>query len=139
MVGYRGICYRYCQMEYIHYLGISRYSYLFKNSLISLPNCNKSLISSVRELHRWPCQKSKTPIFSVFFISVQPPGLNRDRPECRRHAWPIREYTIRKIIKTEFLSPRVFIDFYCCVSRRRVQIRVFFQYFHEFVNSGVKT
>jgi len=29
----------------------------------------------------------------------------------------IREYTIRKIIKTEFLSPRVFIDFSCCVSR----------------------
>ena len=29
----------------------------------------------------------------------------------------IREYTIRKIIKTEFLFPRVFIDFYYCVSR----------------------
>ena len=29
----------------------------------------------------------------------------------------IREYTIRKIIKTELLSPRVFIDFYYCVSR----------------------
>jgi hypothetical protein len=33
-------------------------------------------------------------------------------------AAPIREYTIRKIIKTEFLFPRVFIDFYYCVSRR---------------------
>ena len=29
----------------------------------------------------------------------------------------IRRYTIRKIIKTEFLSPRVFIDFSYCVSR----------------------
>ena len=29
----------------------------------------------------------------------------------------IRRCTIRKIIKTEFLSPRVFIDFYYCVSR----------------------
>ena len=35
-------------------------------------------------------------------------------------AAPIREYTIRKIIKTEFLSPRVFIDFSYCVSRHPV-------------------
>ena len=39
-----------------HHLGMMLFSYLFKNSLISLPNCNKSLISLVRELHRWPCQ-----------------------------------------------------------------------------------
>ena len=26
-----------------------------RNFFISLPNCNKSLISSTRELHRWPC------------------------------------------------------------------------------------
>ena len=30
----------------------------------------------------------------------------------------IRRCTIRKIIKTEFLSPRVFIDFSYCASRR---------------------
>ncbi len=33
-----------------------------------------------------------------FFYFAQPPGLNRDAPE--RSAWRIREYTIRKIIKT---------------------------------------
>ena len=38
-----------------------------------------------------------------------------------RSAWRIREYTNRKIIKTEFLSPRVFIDFYYCVSRGRLR------------------
>ena len=36
---------------------------------------------------------------------------------CERSAAPIREYTIRKIIKTEFLPQRVFIDFSYCVSR----------------------
>ncbi len=96
--GIRGTGCRYCQTGYIHYLGMSRYSYLFKNSLISLPNCNKSLISLVRELHRWPCQKLKIPEW-VFFIFVQPPGLNRDGCEAIVAA-PIREYTIRKIIKT---------------------------------------
>lgn len=31
-----------------------------------------------------------------------PKGGRKDRPE--RSAWPIREYTIRKIIKTEFVD-----------------------------------
>ena len=36
---------------------------------------------------------------------------------CVWRAWRIREYTITKIIKMEFLSPRIFIDFCYCVSR----------------------
>ena len=126
--GIRGTGCRYCQTGYIHYLGMSRYSYLFKNSLISFPNCNKSRISLVRELHRWPCQKSKTPVW-VFFIFVQPPDLNRDAPE--RSAWRIREYTIRKIIKTEFLNT----SFYRFLLLRIEEAsRAVFQYFHKFVN-----
>ncbi len=39
----------------------------------------------------------------------------------------IRRYTIRKIIKTEFLSPRVFIDFSYCVSRTGTISAIIFQ------------
>ena len=42
--------------------------YFQKNTLTSFPNCNKSHISSVRELHRWPCKKFKTPQEAVFFV-----------------------------------------------------------------------
>jgi len=38
-------------------------------------------------------------------------------------AWRIREYTITKIIKMEFLSPRIFIDFCYCVSRTGIRLR----------------
>lgn len=46
--------------------------------------------------------KIKRPPFGGRFILLQPPGLNRDAPE--RSAWRIREYTITKSIKTEFLN-----------------------------------
>ena len=45
--------------------------------------------------------------FTRFFNFAQPPGLNRDRPECRRHAWPIRRRTINNHSKTDMFN-RVF-------------------------------
>ena len=46
--------------------------------------------------------KIKRPPFGGHFILLQPPNLNRDRPE--RSAWRIREHTITKSIKTEFVN-----------------------------------
>ena len=42
-------------------------------------------------------RNQKSPVWVIFYFA-QPPDLNRDRSE--RSARPIREYTIRKIIKT---------------------------------------
>jgi len=51
-------------------IGISNYfsTCCFKNTLISLPNDNNSLISLVRELHKWPCQNKTTTLAVVFLF-----------------------------------------------------------------------
>ncbi len=95
-------------------------------------------------------RNQKHRFFSVFLISVQPPGLNRDRPECRRHAWPIREYTIRKIIKTEFVNTSFYRFLLLCIEASEWGCQKFkptfwvgflldFQRLCEFVNWVVKT
>ena len=45
--------------------------YMLKNALTAFPNCNKSHISSARELHRWPCQKSKHRTKRCFLLDLQ--------------------------------------------------------------------
>ena len=56
-----------------------------------------------------------------FLISLASPNLNRDRPE--RSAWPIREYTIRKTIKTEFVNTSFYRFLLLCIEEA-VQIHL---------------
>ena len=60
----------------IHHLGMMVFSCLFKNSLISFPNNNKSCISLVRELHSMSCQDKMTTQWWSFYF-VKHPDENR--------------------------------------------------------------
>ena len=69
--------------------------------------------------------KIKRPPFGGRFI-LRP---TKDAPE--RSAWRIREYTIRKIIKTEFLNTSFYRFLLLRIEEMRVAV---FQYLHEFVS-----